>query len=141
MDRAAPGRWMTPALLAIAGAGIVISGYLTITHLSSLPLVCTVNSVVNCASVTHSAYSVVPGTSIPISVLGIAWFAILGALSLSAQRRLQLGWTALGLLVVVYLVYVEIVMLHQLCEWCTVLHLLIVTSLIVTIRRLQLESR
>ena len=139
MEGAVERRWFVPALLGIAVAGVLISGYLTITHLSSVPLVCTVNAVVNCASVTHSAYSVVPGTSIPISVVGVAWFVVLGVLALSIRRRLQLLWTGLGLLVVLYLVYVEIVLLHQVCEWCTVLHVLIVASLLITIRQLQLD--
>ena len=140
MDR--PGRqpWFVPALLAIAVAGVLISGYLTITHLSAVPLVCTVNAVVNCESVTHSPYSVVPGTSVPISVVGVAWFVVLAGLALSGRRRLQLVWTAAALLVVIYLIYVEIVVLHQLCEWCTVLHVLIVASLLITIRQLQLET-
>ena len=140
MDRAGSGRRLVRTLLGIAVAGVVISGYLTVTHLSALPLVCTVNAVVNCAAVTHSAYSVIPGTSVPISVLGIAWFVVLVALALSTRRQLQLAWTGLGLLVVLYLVYVEIVVLHQLCEWCTVLHLLIVASLVITIRQLQLDA-
>ena len=140
MDRAAARRWHRPALLGIAVAGVLIAAYLTITHLSSLPLVCTVNGVVNCAAVTHSAYSVVPGTAIPISVVGLAWFVVLAALALSPRRRLQLLWSAIGLLVVIYLIYIEIVVLHQICEWCTVLHVLILASLLITIRQLQLET-
>jgi uncharacterized membrane protein len=140
VGRTRPRHWFVPALLGIAAAGVISSGYLTITHLSSLPLVCTVNGVVNCSAVTHSAYSVIPGTSIPISVLGIAWFVILAAVALAARRSLQLAWTAIGLLVVIYLIYIEIVVLHQICEWCTVVHILIVASLLITIRQLQVEA-
>lgn len=137
MDRAPRSVWQTQALIVMALAGVAIAVYLTITHLSSVPLVCTVGSVVNCGSVTHSAYSVIPGTSIPISVPGIAWFVVSGGLALTSQRWLQLGWSALGLLVVIYLVYIEIVVLHQICEWCTGVHLLVLASFIVALRRLQ----
>jgi uncharacterized membrane protein len=65
---------------------------------------------------------------------------VLAALALNRRRWLQLLWTGLGLLVVVYLVYVEIVVLHQLCEWCTVVHVLIISSLVITIRQLQLDT-
>lgn len=140
MDQAGSHRRFLPILLGIAIAGIVISGYLTITHLSSVPLVCTVSAVVNCAAVTHSAYSVIPGTSVPISVVGAGWFVILAALALGPRRWLQLIWAGLGLVVVIYLVYVEIVVLHQICEWCSVLHILILASLLITIRELQLEA-
>lgn len=133
--------WFVLILLAISIAGVLISGYLTITHLSSsVPLVCTVNAVVNCAAVTHSAYSVIPGTSVPISVVGAAWFVILAGIALGARRWLQLAWTGLGLVVVLYLVYVEIVVLHQICEWCSVLHVLIAASVLITIRQLQVET-
>lgn len=133
------------ALVAIAVAGLAISVYLTATHVSSVPLVCTVGSVVNCSAVTHSAYSVIPGTSIPISILGVLWFVVSGLLSLLALpasepgwlRPVHLAWAALALVAVLYLVYVEIVILHQICEWCTVVHLLVVATFVLTLRRFQ----
>ena len=147
MIEASPKRWAwdVAALLGIAIAGIAIALYLTATHSGSVPLVCTVGSVVNCASVTHSAYSIVPRTSIPISALGVLWFVVSGILAgwslVSAEpgwlRPAHLAWAGLGLLVVLYLVYVEIVVLHQICEWCTVVHLLIIATFVLTLRRLQ----
>ena len=129
--------WELVALLAIAVAGGAIAVYLTLTHFSSLPLLCTVGGPVNCVSVTHSAYSVIPGTTIPISVLGIAWFAVSAGLALSSLRLVHFGWAAVGLLVVLYLVFVEIVLLHQICEWCTAVHLLVLATFVLALRRLQ----
>lgn len=137
MDATRPTGWQRPALVAIAVAGIAISIYLTATHNGSVPLVCTVGSVVNCASVTHSAYSVIPGTSIPISAMGILWFALTGALAFGPSRIPHLVWASLGLLVVLYLVFVEIVILHQICEWCTVVHLLVLTNFVIVLRQVQ----
>jgi uncharacterized membrane protein len=150
MDSRRAAGWQRPALIAIAiaVAGIAISVYLTATHVSAVPLVCTVGSLVNCASVTHSAYSVIPGTSIPISVLGVVWFAVSGGLAFSpsppaGKRRggglllVHLLWAGLGVAVVLYLVFIEIVMLHQICEWCTVVHLLVIATFVLTLRQLQ----
>lgn len=147
MKETSPYRTSTQvlALVAIAVAGLAIALYLTTTHISSVPLVCTVGSVVNCSAVTHSAYSVIPGTSIPISVLGVLWFVVSGLLSIFGLpatapewlRPVHLVWAALGLVVVLYLVYVEIVILRQICEWCTVVHLLVVATFVLTLRRLQ----
>jgi uncharacterized membrane protein len=142
--------WRLPALMAIAVAGIASSGYLTATHANAIPLVCTVGSLLNCSAVTQSAYSVIPGTTIPISALGIAWFLISGVLALLARlavrsERLEarwlapvhFAWSAAALLAVLYLVYVEIVLLHRIREWCTVVHLLVFTTFVLTLRRLQ----
>ena len=137
--------WESPALIAIALAGLAISLYLTATHGGSVPLVCTVGSVVNCAAVTNSAYSVVPGTSTPISAVGALWFLVSGALSVWALvlrepgwlRPAHLAWAGLALVVVLYLIYVEIVVLHQICEWCSVLHLLIIATFVLDLRRWQ----
>jgi len=138
------------ALVAIAVAGFAVAAYLTATHANAIPLVCSINSVVNCASVTHSAYSVIPGTSIPISILGVAWFAVSGTLAWIGLRAATIGrlepgwlrplhlvWAALALIFVLYLVYVEIVVLHEICEWCTVVHLLVVATFVLALLRLQ----
>lgn len=145
--------WELIALIGIAVAGVAIATYLTATHADALPLVCTAGSVINCSSVTHSAYSVIPGTSIPISIPGVIWFlssGVLASVGLFARRASQpepgwvrpvhIAWAALALLIVLYLVYVEIVILHRICEWCTVVHLLVLASFVLALRRLQ-ESR
>jgi len=150
MDQRSQTVWEPLALVGIAVAGVAIAGYLTATHSNALPLICSINSVVNCASVTHSAYSVIPGTSIPISILGVAWFVVSGLMSLTALRAassrtpepawlrpVHLLWATLALIFVLYLVYIEIVVLHQICEWCTVVHLLVVVTFVLALLRLQ----
>jgi len=91
-----------------------------------------------------------PGASIPISILGAAWFVVSGLLSVvtlrapaSRSSKLQwlrpvhLAWAGLALVFVLYLVYVEIVVLHQICEWCTVVHLLVVATFVLALLRVQ----
>ena len=124
--------------LALVGAGIAI--YLTTVHYAKVPLLCSAQGVVNCELVTSSSYSVVPGTTLPITIPGLAWFVISGGLALATifisnrwLRLAQVLWMVLGLLTVLYLVYVELVLLHTICLWCTAVHIAIFLSLLLTI--------
>jgi len=138
------------ALVVMAVAGIAIAAYLTTVHYAKVPLVCTTSSIINCARVTSSSYSVVPGTQLPITIPGMLWFLVSGALAVIALRsawngtdepaRLRLAqflWSAAGLLFVLYLVYAEIVQLRNICEWCTVIHLLTLATFLICMLRLQ----
>jgi uncharacterized membrane protein len=139
------------ALLLMSVVGLGVSIYLTIVHYNSkVSLLCTTGGVVNCQSVTTSAYSVIPGTAIPITIPGMLWFLALGALagvglraavrSVAEPPRLRLAtllWTLAGLIFVLYLVYCEIVLVQRLCEWCTVVHLLTLASFLIALTRWQ----
>ena len=139
------------ALLLIAVAGLGISIYLTIVHYNTkVTLLCTTGGVVNCQSVTSSAWSVIPGTSIPITIPGMLWFVGLGALAgvgLWAAARgedgpprlrlITLLWAAPGLLFVLYLLYAEIVLVQRICEWCTAVHLLTLAAFLIALTRWQ----
>ncbi|HZS76921.1 MAG TPA: vitamin K epoxide reductase family protein [Ktedonobacteraceae bacterium] len=131
MSSRARSQWFL-LVLSLIGAGIAI--YLTLVHYNeSVPLVCSGSGLVNCGAVLSSPYAVVPGTSIPISLPGLAWCLVIGALALlgilQGKRpgllHAELLWTLLGMLTVLYLVYVELVRLHAICAWCTGLHVLI----------------
>ncbi|HET9110201.1 MAG TPA: vitamin K epoxide reductase family protein [Ktedonobacterales bacterium] len=139
------------ALLVMAVIGLGISIYLTIVHYdSNVPLVCNTSGLVSCQSVTTSAYSVIPGTTIPITIPGMLWFLALGALAGMGLRwaargeaedpRLRITTlllTVAGLAFVLYLVYCEIVLVQRICEWCTVIHLLTLASLVIALTRWQ----
>jgi uncharacterized membrane protein len=134
------------ALLILALLGIADAIYLTLVHYDSqVALVCSDSGFVNCSRVITSAYSYVPGTSIPISLPGLGWcvvVAILALLGLFLQgdrrwlRVTEFAWTLLGLLTVMYLVYVEIVRLNNLCSLCTGLHVLILLMFLIALVRL-----
>src|SRR5258708_23091239 len=131
-------------LLALVGAGISV--YLTAVSYANGKLICTNSGKVNCARVLSSAYSVVAGTSIPISVPGLAWCLVLAGLAIIGLRTIarprwlniaQFLWAFLGILTALYLVYVEIVLLHSICAWCTALHVLILLVFLITLIHLQ----
>jgi uncharacterized membrane protein len=134
------------AITTLALVGIAISVYLTVEHYAKIPLFCSTTGVINCASVLTSQYSVVPGTKIPITIPGLLWFVISGTLAMwglisvwrgqsepSWLRQTQQGWGALGLLTVLYLVSVEIDQVHHLCEWCTVVHLAVLATFLISL--------
>jgi uncharacterized membrane protein len=139
------------ALLVLSIFGIVVSIYLTAVHYSNAPLICSSSGVVNCERVITSIYSYVPLTTIPISVSGLLWFLVFGALALAAWRMqdqpigrtLLIGevvWAAIGMLTVFYLLYVEFVRLHAICIWCTSLHVTIFVMLLLSVVLLQQRS-
>ncbi|MHB8588820.1 MAG: vitamin K epoxide reductase family protein [Candidatus Dormibacteraceae bacterium] len=130
------------ALALAAGlAGLAISIYLTVVHFSTIPLACPANSVVNCEQVLSSPYAVIAGSAIPTSAAGIVWFAVsalLAAGQLAGRThlsRVQLGWSAVGLVTVLWLVFVEIVELGAVCLWCSAGHVLVLLIFLVSLPR------
>ena len=136
------------ALIAMALIGLGISIYLTTVHYASALLVCSTTGPIDCAAVTQSAYSVVPGTQIPVTIPGMLWFLVSAGLALLAWRArgreddvpwrvwlVQVLWGAGGAVTVLYLVYAELVKLHKICEWCTGVHVLTVLSFFVILAR------
>ncbi len=128
------------------GAGIAI--YLTAVHYENAPLICSTRGLIDCSRVLASPYSVIPGTSVPITVPGLAWCAVSAILAIVGLRLLrpqvrhriqqaQFAWSLLGMLTVLYLVYVELVLLHTICAWCTGLHVVILIMFLTTIVLVQ----
>ncbi len=138
--------WGQLALLVLALVGVGISIYLTSVHYDNAPLVCSASGIVDCARVLSSPYSVVPGTTIPISVPGLLWCIVMGVLAFTAWRILperrslliaELVWAIVGIVTVLYLVFVELVRLHTICAWCTGLHAIILVMLLITVVQVQ----
>lgn len=127
--------------LALATAGLLIACYLTLLHYdSSVPLVCSAGSFVNCETVLTSPSASFAG--VPVAVWGLAWFGVavaVAALLLRAEARdnastlrtVLRAWTAAGVVGVLYLVYQEVGVVGKLCAWCTAIHLIVLMMLIV----------
>jgi uncharacterized membrane protein len=122
-----------------------VSVYLTVAHYAQIPLACVNGGAVDCGAVTASSFGLVPGTAIPISVPGLVWFTLSGALFAVALFAEEAAWPPIahlalagaGLVVALYLVYAEIVVINRICEWCTLLHLLILGIFVIALRRVQ----
>lgn len=139
------------AMLLMALLGLGISIYLTVIHYQGVGVAfCSTTGVVNCNLVTSSGNSVLFGSTIPITIPGMLWFIVSGGMALVALlaiwrnhreparlRGAHLLWGIIGMAFVLYLVYVEIVVLHTLCEWCTVVHLLTFATFLLALNRWQ----
>ena len=123
-------------LLLCAILGMGISVYLTAVHYADAAPVCSAaGGVVDCAAVTRSSWSVVPGTAIPVTVLGMLWFLGSAALTVRDHPGALLAWCGAGMAAVLYFVYAELVALHRICEWCSAVHLLVVASSLIALVR------
>jgi uncharacterized membrane protein len=125
--------WVLASSLALCAIGLAVSVYLTVEHFTaSNTLACPERGVVNCVKVTTSPQSYMFG--VPVAVLGLAYFVVLTAACLPHAWRVKtplaeygrLGWAGLGVVVVLYLVYVELFELDAVCLWCTVVHVVTV---------------
>ena len=136
------GQRRLQALVALIGlAGVAVSIYLTSVHYSAVQLVCSATGAVDCERVLSSGYGVIGGSGLPTAAAGILWFGVSMALGIARRRDpaarrpawTQLAWSAIGMLTVVYLVFVEIVQLGAICIWCTAAHVLVLATFLLTV--------
>ena len=125
-------RWQLLALAAsVAGLGISI--YLTAVHYAGVPLACPANGTISCEAVLSSKFAVIAGTNLPTSAAGIVWFTVSMLLWTRPAGRIQLAWSALGLVTVLFLVYIEIVQLGAICVWCSAAHVLVLLIFLISL--------
>ena len=135
-------RWFATSLV-LALCGVAVAGYLTIAHYNQGVLVCS-TTVGNCHTVQASVYATVG--AIPIALFGLGMYLVLAALALLRWRRPETAWPATllafaiafgGVLVSAYLTYLEIAVIHAICQWCVISALLAVGLLLTEIKSLS----
>jgi uncharacterized membrane protein len=119
--------WARFGSLGLSAAGLAVSLYLTIDHITASPvLACPANATINCEKVLASPPSVILG--IPVAGYGLVFFVAMVALTMPFAwrdrrlRRVRLGAGLVGVASVVYLVGVELFVLNTICLWCTAVH-------------------
>ncbi len=126
----APPVWRVYLSLVLSLVGLGISTYLTVVHfIGTQALVCSDSGVVNCAKVTTSAQSHFLG--MPVAVLGLAFYVVMTLIDLpvawhSADRRVHMArlvLIAIGMAFALYLVSAELLIIGNICLWCTGVHL------------------
>jgi uncharacterized membrane protein len=133
------------ALTVVSCAGFAVAVYLTLAHYAGTPLACVTTGPLDCDAVTNSTFSIVPGTTVPVVLAGLAWFGLSGVASVAALtgrepswlRPAHVIWSLVGLATVLYLVYAELVVIHRICEWCTVVHILVFATFVLALLRAQ----
>ena len=122
-------RWQLVGV-ALSVSGVAVSIYLTVLHFIGFAPACPTSGPVNCAVVLSSPYAVIAGTAVPTSAAGIAWFAVSAVLWTRPFGWRHVAWSGLGVVTVLYLVFIEVVRLGAICLWCTAAHLLVVALLL-----------
>ena len=124
-------------LAALSVAGLLMSAYLTWVHFLGVSPVCLVGSG-GCEAVQTSRYAEILG--VPVAVLGIAGYA---ELLFSALLRGESG-VLLGLFVALvsvlfstYLTWLELFVVHAICQWCVSSAILMMASFLLTVIRVR----
>lgn len=124
-------------LLALTAAtGVLISAYLTWTHLRGVVPVC-VGGGGGCDVVQTSRYSEILG--VPVAALGLAAYAGLllsAAIKTEAAALLGLFVALVGTLFSAYLTYLELFVIGAICQWCVASAILVAACLLLCVLRL-----
>lgn len=115
---------------ALAVVGLLISAYLTWVHYMGVVPVC-VGGGGGCQSVQSSSYATIFG--IPVAMIGLVGYSgLLFSASLRGEVGVYLGFLValVGTLFSAYLTYLELFVIHAICEWCVASAALMVSALI-----------
>lgn len=124
-----------PLIIAILSvAGIAVSAYLLTVHWGWWSAVCL--GVGDCEAVNTSRFSEFLG--LPVALWGIGAYVAMLLLSIAVMRNMFAPWAlrglfavaALGIAFSIYLTYIELFVLYEVCPWC-VLSAIIVTAIAV----------
>jgi uncharacterized membrane protein len=93
----------------------------------------------NCYAVLSSRYSQIFG--IPLELLAVGYFIVnlllvyliaFGTDRLfKASLKTLFGWRFLGIIIVPYLVFVELVLIRAICIYCTIMHVAIIADFVI----------
>jgi uncharacterized membrane protein len=128
------------ASLAIVVLGVGVAAYLTYVHYAGLQPFCAGGSG-GCERVQSSSYARLAG--IPVAVLGLAVYLAIAVALGAAGERAQLAAAALavtGFGFSAYLTYLELFVIHAICQWCVASAALLTMLAVLTVWRLLLAD-
>ncbi len=135
-------KWLYRISLALAVLGILVSVYMTIYKLTENSSMCLGNG--GCSVVNSSKYATVFG-NIPVAAVGVGgYFAILFLLWMEGRNSFLIdngalavfGLALVGFLFTLYLIYVEIALIHAFCPFCVTSQVTMTTLFALSIIRL-----
>ncbi len=133
--------WAVYLSWALSLLGLALSTYLTIGHFESKTfLACPDSGLINCAKVTTSPQSYAFG--IPVAVLGLANFVVLVILNSPWLWRARNYWVhvarfalvVISMGFVLWLLYAELLIINNICLYCTGVHVVTFALFVVVIR-------
>jgi uncharacterized membrane protein len=123
-------RYMRWVLIVLAVVGIAVSSLALREHYRTDASPCSINERWDCGIVNHSPYAVLFG--IPVAVIGIAGYLLLGILAFQKAYGLMLVAALSGLGFALYLAHIESAVLGVWCIYCVIsLGVISVVSLLV----------
>jgi uncharacterized membrane protein len=140
-------RWPAWTGMALCVVGFGIAAYLTYEHYTgSRSLSCpATGGIVNCLAVTTSKYSQIHlpigHLHVPVAPLGLVFFAVMfvfqtpraWASQILAVRVGRVVWSLVGVGTAVWLIYAELFRIHNICLWCTSVHVISLLLFILTV--------
>jgi vitamin-K-epoxide reductase (warfarin-sensitive) len=112
---------MKYVLVLLAALGVAVSALALREHYRTEgDSPCSINERWDCGIVNHSPYATVPGTGIPVAVLGIAGYLLLAALAWRRAWRPLLAAALVGLAFSLYLAHIEAHILGVWCIYCVI---------------------
>ena len=136
------------AVAVLALGGLLVSTYLLLYKLGVIgSMVC--GAANECERVQASVYSRFLG--LPVAAYGVVGYLVLLGIALRGVQESQVerpgatrwlaGLSALGVIFSLYLLYLELFVIHAICRWCSVSGILILAICVVSIGGLTGASR
>ncbi len=132
------------AIFVLSIIGVLVSAYLTYAHFTTATvLACPETGIINCAKVTTSAQSHFLG--MPVSVLGLAFYIVFAGINFPTIPRsrnlniLRFVMSAGSVLFILWLIYAELVLINNICLWCSVVHLVTLVIFFANVYRFTTE--
>lgn len=143
-------KWLNKALLALVVIGLLVSVYMTIYKFSDNDAMCVGSG--DCKTVNASRFSVieVAGAKVPVALIGMGGYAAILAMLLFEKRNdflrknatmILFGFSLLGFLFTLYLVYVEVAILKAYCPFCVASQVTMTLIFILSVIRLVREPQ
>jgi uncharacterized membrane protein len=118
-------------IMVLAVAGIVVSSLALPLHYSTATAPCDINAFWDCGTVNRSSFSTIAG--VPVAVLGIAGYLLLGCLGFARQRFLTFLAASLGFLFAFRLSMIEQYGLGAWCIYCAISQAIIALILLLSL--------
>jgi len=130
-------------LMSIIGLAASLEVIIVFYTLNQLPPFCGQGSIfgirLDCGAVLGSQYSDIYG--VPLEFFALAYFVVnlalvyliaFGSDKIShSSLRVLFGWRFIGIVLVPYLVFIEVVLIKAICIYCTIMHVAIVADFII----------
>jgi uncharacterized membrane protein len=134
-------KWLYRISIALSLLGLIVSIYMTVFKLTDNQSMCIGNG--GCSKVNSSTYAEIYG--IPVALFGVGGYGVIGALLILEDRHnflkengtmIVFGLALIGFLFTLYLIYVELALIHALCPFCVTSQVTMTVLFILSIIRL-----